>query len=240
MQIDYNKFWEDNIASHAHHPSVRLRNAFIMNSLEDISFDSLIDVGCWDAELIKLIRWWFSEKKYAWIDISENIIAKDRLALPEVEFSLWNIWIQQFETSESYDVVICSEVIEHILDWKAVVQNIAKLTQSGGYAILTTQSGKRYKSDLNIGHLKHFDLEELESEFEKAGFIKKVSYKKWWPFYNLQKWLYEKIEWKAQAIQHGELTILSKMIFQVAYTLFTLTPISRHLWPQIFMIFQKQ
>lgn len=240
--IDYNNFWDEQVLSHSFHPSVRLRNKFIMDSLFILDFNDIIDIWCWDGELIKKLKNIFPEKKYTWIDISDKIIEKNKSIYNDVDFLVWDVWNSDFSLKEDlkYDVVVCSEVIEHIPDWKTVIKNLAFLTKNNWYCILTTQSGKRYGSDINIWHLKHFDLIELENEFAIYWFEIVKSYKKWWPFYNLQKWLYEKIEGSAKSIQKWNLTFFSKILFNITYYLFLISIKSKILWPQIFMVLKKK
>lgn len=240
MNIDYNQRWDQQKQSHSFHPSVRLRNRFILKQLHRISFDSLIDAWCGDGYLLSVIHKRFPHKTYAGMDISDDIIAENAKRFPWILFFQWDLWKTPPNLSKCYDVAVCSEVIEHIADRKQVIDNLSTLTHPKWYCILTTQSGKRYKSDMNIWHLKHFTLYELEQEFAKHWFSVTTSYKKWFPFYDLQKRLYEKIEGRAKKIQQSKLTFFGRLLFGFTYFLFLLSIKSKTLWPQIFMVLQKK
>lgn len=240
MDIDYNQRWDQQKQSHSYHPSVRLRNRFILKQLQRLSFVSLIDVWCGDGYLLSLIKNNFLHKHYAWIDISDEIISQNTKKYPWIVFSKWDLWKKIEYIDVFYDVVVCSEVIEHISDWKQVIENLAALVAKKWYLLLTTQSGKRYKSDMNIWHLKHFTLSELEKECAIYWLQVIQSYKKGYPFYNLQKRLYEKIEKKAKKIQQSKITFFGKLLFTLTYYLFLLSIRSKRLWPQIFMVLQKK
>lgn len=239
MNIDYNKRWDEQKHSHSHHPSVRFRNRFIISQLKKISFKNLIDVWCGDWYLLSLIKHNFPWTQYSWIDISDSIIAEDKLKYRDISFYQWDVWEKDLNIDNKYNVVVCSEVIEHISDRKQVISNLSEIVDDKGYCILTTQSWKRYKSDINIGHLKHFTLSELENEFKNNWLTIVYSYKRGFPFYDLQKRLYEKIEKRAKKIQHSEVNVLSRLIFNITYILFLLSIRSKILWPQIFMVLQR-
>lgn len=238
MAIDYNDWRKAQKNSHSHHPSVRLRNHFILNQLKHINFETFMDAWCGDWYLLNLVHTFYPDKHYSWLDISDEICSRD--IGTSIDFSLMDLWKPSTTLHKTYDVVVCSEVIEHIEDWKQVVHNLANLPKKWWYLILTTQSWKRYKSDMNIWHLKHFTLDELEKEFDTYWFEIVSSYKKWFPFYNLQKWLYQKIEKKAQKVQQSKETFFSRILFDVTYFLFLVSLTSRTLWPQIFMVLQKK
>lgn len=240
MSIDYNKRWDEQKSSHSYHPSVRLRNRFIIHQLKKLNFNTLIDVWCGDWHFLWLIIKHFPNKKYAGIDISDDIILENEKKYPWINFYKWDLWKNNFNINNTYDIVVCSEVIEHIADRKQVIKNLTKLTNQKWYCILTTQSWKRYKSDINIWHLKHFTLSELETEFNRNWLKIIMSYKKWFPFYNIQKRLYEKIEKNAQKIQQSKVTFFSRVLFTITYILFLLSIKSKILWPQIFMVLQKK
>jgi len=92
----------------------------------------------------------FSNKRYFWTDISDKVIERDKNNIENIEFFVSDIWDNKFNVNQGFDIVIASEVIEHIGNWQMVIKNLSKIINKNWYCILTTQSWKRYKSDINI------------------------------------------------------------------------------------------
>jgi SAM-dependent methyltransferase len=51
---------------------------------------------------------------------------------PRVETELFDLNIPQV-TDKGYDLVLCSQVLEHVYDVKQAIENLAKLVRKGGY-----------------------------------------------------------------------------------------------------------
>lgn len=238
MKIDYEKY-RDNKSSHAYHPSVRLRNNFTIHTLKNLSFETLLDVWCGDWYLLSQIQLHFPNSHLTWFDYSQKVIEKNQHQYKDISFEAHDLWIK-LHTSSTFDVVVCSEVIEHIQDWHMVIENLVSVTKPGWYIILTTQAGHRYPSDIENGHVKHFLLSELDGGFIAKWCTVKFSYRKWYPFYDLQKYVHSKMLKAATNIQEWELTPLRKILFSFVYHLFTLTPRTKTLWTQIYTMYQKK
>jgi SAM-dependent methyltransferase len=240
-KIDYEIYW-DNYSTHSEHPSVRLRYRFIINQLKKIHFNSLLDIGCGDGYLINLIKNNFPGKKLYGTDISIKAIKLNSSRYKDIQFFPLDISSKKIDENNKYDVVICSEVIEHLENWEQALKNLSNLINENGYLILTTQSGKRYLSDINNGHLQHYGLSNLEIELSKVNLNPFTSYKKGWPFYEMQKWVYEKNENTAKNFHTGEKgnSLFGKFLFKFTYFLFLLSPSSKKLGPQIFIAARKE
>jgi SAM-dependent methyltransferase len=71
----------------------------------------------------------------------------------------------------SFDLIVCSEVIEHIEDDRQTLQFLISLLKPGGCLILTVPSGPISKFDKFIGHFRHYSKGSLESLLGEAGYI---------------------------------------------------------------------
>jgi len=239
-ETNYNEFWRNN-ESHYNHPSVKLRYKFIKKSLQKLSFNSLLDVGCGDGVLLNDIKHNFFDKQLAGTDISSTIININKQKIEGVSFFESDISQKNINSDLYYDVIVCSEVIEHLNAWKTAIKNLYALNNSNGFLLLTTQSGKIYKSDINVGHVQHFKLKELIKYVEESGYTIIKAYKKGFPFYNIQKILYQIFENRAKSFQTGKTghSNFGKIIFKITYFLFLLSPVSTILGPQIFILAKK-
>lgn len=234
--VDYETWW-DEMSQHSRHPSVRLRNRLILSSLRRLSFDSLIDAGCGDGHLLGEIHRRHPGASLVGVDVSRAIIARNRQRLPAIRFHAADLAAPGFEVPGRYDVVVSSEVIEHIEDWRAALDRLAGLAGPGGELILTTQSGRRFPSDLAVGHLRHFELAELRREIEKRGFRIVEGYRKGWPVYDLQKWLYGRSKRLGESFQKGRwrLPALKRALLFLLFLGFAATPRSSRRGPQLFV-----
>lgn len=77
-----------------------------------------------------------------------------------------------------FDLVICSEVLEHLKDDNKAIGKIYKLLKKGGLAIFTVPSknaplfrfGLAKEFDERVGHLRRYKIEELVSLLKKNKF----------------------------------------------------------------------
>lgn len=70
----------------------------------------------------------------------------------------------------SYDAVVCIEVIEHVEADDKFVENISKVIRKGGWAYFTTPNGDFIKNEgpgKNPDHVRHYTKNELQSLLEK-------------------------------------------------------------------------
>ncbi len=101
----------------------------------------------------------------------------------KVKFILGDI--QQMKIKETYDLIICSEIIEHIKNEKKVLLKIKKMLNENGRLVISVPSknsllyklGLLNKFDKEVGHLRRYSKGELIKLLEKLGF-EIVSHKK--------------------------------------------------------------
>ncbi len=96
--------------------------------------------------------------------------------------------IAEAPIDEAFDVVVCTEVLEHLDHPEVGLVHISHSTRPGGYAIVTTPTGKVHATERHFGHTRHVTPTELRLMAEDAGFDVVALHCWGFPFYALTKW----------------------------------------------------
>jgi SAM-dependent methyltransferase len=99
---------------------------------EEVEGRTVLEVGSRDVtgSFRKLIERWHP-RSYVGVDIEKGqgvdvICAAEKL-------------VQKFG-QDKFDIVVSTEMIEHVLDWRAVISNVKQVTRPGGIILVTTRS----------------------------------------------------------------------------------------------------
>ena len=108
---------------------------FFVESIKPIEFKDkkILEIGSKyvNGSIRPIIEKFLHPNKYVGIDIEygkyvDLIISAEK--------------ISEYFGEESFDVVIATELLEHVKDWRAVIENIKKVVKKGGYIYITTRS----------------------------------------------------------------------------------------------------
>jgi len=75
----------------------------------------------------------------------------------------------------SFDLVVCSEVMEHVPDDTSAIRELCRLTSTHGTMLVTVPLHKSYRrfDDAFAGHKRRYDPEKFKSKLEQSGFTVK-------------------------------------------------------------------
>ncbi len=119
------------------------------------------------------------------IDLSEDGIEIARKAYPNVRFEVRSIYDELSDLIDYIDVVVSSEVIEHIYYPQRFLKNLNPIIREGGCLILTTpyhgyiknlalsifdKWDRHHTVDWEGGHIKFFSQKTISSMLEESGF----------------------------------------------------------------------
>lgn len=117
-----------------------LRVQFIDLYTQGIAGKKVLDVGCGGGLLTEALA--RSQAQVTGIDMSEEALTVARLHALESQLSITyqHSTAEAFaqEHTESFELVTCLEMLEHVPQPESVVQACAQLTQSGGHLVFST------------------------------------------------------------------------------------------------------
>lgn len=207
--------WAD---AHRYSPAPRHRRRIIAQVIRDLDFRNCLDIGCAQPFLIEeILR--TKSVSVAGCDISETVILSNKSRLPGVDFFVADI-SRPLTHEREYDLVVCSEVLEHVDDWHLAVKNISALSRR--WLLITVPRGRVYPIDQKVGHLRHFEGEELLAELARKGFYP-LKVRRWgFPVHSAYKYLIngffrDKIY---KNFSEGSYGVWQKIVAQVIYGLF--------------------
>jgi SAM-dependent methyltransferase len=185
---DYADYWSRLANSHASHPGNRFRYELIADRVSRIAgeFDKVIDCGCGDGSLLAYLASRVRCGELHGVDVALSPLTHQ--ICKDLRFALQDMG-QPVPPSlhGRFDLVLCAEVIEHVPGDQVLLENLVRLARPGGIVVLTTQSGRIYKTEQFLGHLRHYDFAGLCSRVEAAGLRVTAGFRCGWPWLNLQK-----------------------------------------------------
>lgn len=190
---DYNRATYDRIWSQMsdfirYNPGARHRRRHTFELLERCRFESLLDVGCGNAELLRLIDERWPNKKLAGADLSSTVVDANRQALPHMEFFTANIEHDTLPADRTFDVVVATEVIEHLDDPEAAIRRLAQACTPGGHVLVTCPTGKVWPTEKHFGHVRHPGDADLALWGRRAGLEVQELWSWGFPTYAFTKW----------------------------------------------------
>jgi 2-polyprenyl-3-methyl-5-hydroxy-6-metoxy-1,4-benzoquinol methylase len=220
--IDYDVIWKTTWGDvQSYGPFHRHLRRIIKETIRPLKFQSVIDVGCGQGSLLAELRLEFPYIKPSGVDVSESAIELARKRVPDGDFRVLDITRTSLDAK--YDLVLCSEVLEHIPDDVVAIQNLRKMTKE--YLLVSTPQGRMRDFEKEIGHVRNYACGELVNKIESARFTV-VSVVEWgFPFYSP---LYRNfLDLTGGKGTTGEFGLLRKLVAKFIYLLFTLNSSKR-------------
>lgn len=134
---------------------------------------TILDVGCASGWFISKVSSKFPNAKCYGIDIYNKGIKYANKIYPKIEFRIADAHKIPY-ASNAFDLVVCTEVLEHVTDPKSVLQEIKRVLKNKGNAIIELDSGnllfsivwyvwRRFGGKVwNDSHLHSFNVKKLE------------------------------------------------------------------------------
>jgi len=151
----------------------------LVSQVKNLKIGSVLDVGCGEGFTLNKLKENKIGKVHEGIDYSKEAISLGKKAYPNLHISQGNIYGLKHEDN-SFDLVICSEVLEHLEDPQKALKELIRVSKK--HILLSvpnepwfclfnyTQWGK------DIGHINKWSKNKfvkfLKSESYKVVFVK--------------------------------------------------------------------
>jgi SAM-dependent methyltransferase len=172
--------------AHRYTPAPRHRRRLIRNmvrGLGDVS--TFLDAGCAQPflveQLVRELGW-----KGAGCDLSPAVMAQAAAELPQCDFAAFDLAHERFPDGRTFDLVICSETLEHVSDWQAALGNVVAMADR--YVLITVPTGPVRPVDRLMGHYRHYTASIVTEALEKSG-CEVMQVKEWGlPLHSAYRW----------------------------------------------------
>ncbi|QQG43461.1 MAG: class I SAM-dependent methyltransferase [Candidatus Daviesbacteria bacterium] len=165
----------------------RQKWTFFRKLMEGVKFKLILDVGCASGTFTNRLTELFPQAKIYGVDAYSSAIKFAQKKYPHLNFLKADAHQLPFKQN-SFDLVICYETIEHVVDPLQVLRQMHRILKKDGLAILAMDSGNlmfrtiwwfwgKTKGRVWEGaHLHPFHHDHLEEIVQKSGF--KIQQKK--------------------------------------------------------------
>ena len=218
----YDNFWKaEGWKRISYGPSFRHKKRLILKLLKNMNLDNnskILDVGCGEGSTLLYLN--DESNKLYGMDISEEAIELSKNNLMDATYFLGDITKKETLPDQKFDLIICSEVLEHITDDAVAIEHISSLLEKGGYLIITVPHRKDYwtKTDTKSGHVRRYEISEIKNKVNKSGFKIKELITWGYPLYNLYCiYILSKMDTNRQWEQQPK---RSKLLSSLAYHIF--------------------
>lgn len=179
--VDYDQGWEnrwDDMRKYG--PTARHMRRIVSSMLGGIDYDTVLDVGCGQGALLSTLMPLKPAARYHGADFSAKGVEMAARRMPEVEFLLLDV--EKTHLDRRFDLVVCTDVVEHIADDTAAFRNLAAMT--GGHLLISTVQGRMRDFEKSVGHYRNYKHGELQAKIEAAG-LELVRVVQWgFPFFS--------------------------------------------------------
>ena len=166
---DYDMQWASMKEFIRYNPGARHRRRLIVNAMKKLQPQPLgiLDAGCGLGATINEIAQVFPGASFTGIDFSAGAIEWCKDALTEHRWFVADV-SKPFSLGK-FDLILCTEVIEHLDDPVTTIRNLLTQLDVDGNLLLTTPNGRIHQTEKFVGHLQHFNQNQLIEVVKSAG-----------------------------------------------------------------------
>jgi len=98
--------------------------------------NKILDAGCGEGHLIQKLYSKNRKNSYYGIDITKIALQEAKKRCPYAKLYKMDLSKINFK-NEFFDIIICTEVLEHIYEYKDVIKELKRILKKGGYLVVS-------------------------------------------------------------------------------------------------------
>ncbi len=197
-------------------PVHRHQREQLIKLIAKLNVRTILDVGCGSGDNLAAIVQAIPGAIVSGTDLSTQALSMAAQRVPKGTFQPLDA--EKERLNEQFDLVLCNQVIEHLVDDIAALRNIARMSKR--WVLVATIRGRMRPSERHIGHYRNYSDAELRAKAEAVN-LEVVDIFGWgFPFYSP---LYRTItEWLPGGPPNGKFGTVQKTMANFLYYLYGL------------------
>jgi SAM-dependent methyltransferase len=150
----------------------------------------ILDLGCGQGDLVAELREHIPGAELRGVDYSQYGVDEARIKVPGARFERRDLLNSEDPGPDMRGWAthaVCSEVLEHVDDPRALLANSLAYLAPGGRLVVTVPGGPISAFDRHIGHRRHFTTASLRADLVAAGYSVNRVIGAGFPFFNLYR-----------------------------------------------------
>lgn len=217
--VDYNAVWTgawDDMRRYG--PMARHSRRLMLRMTHDLAPRSILDIGGGEGSLLQTLGAAHPSAKMTGTDLAATAVELARKQMPQAEFAVLDVTKEKLP--QSFDLVVCADVVEHIEDDQSALDNMAAMTTAGGHVVVATLQGRMRRFEKDVGHVRNYAHGELEEKMRRAGLAIDRVIAWGFPFYSpLYRDFLDMVDSRGTT---GKFGLVRRLICHGLYTLFLL------------------
>jgi hypothetical protein len=152
--------------AHRYTPAPRHRRRLLLRIIRRLEITDMLDAGCAQPFLVEQAIDEFGIEAHG-CDISDEVMRAAEGTVPGAEFRALDLAHEVWPGDRQFDLVVCSETLEHIPDWTAALANVVRMARR--YVLITVPTGPIREVDRLMGHHRHYQPRDIVSGLERNG-----------------------------------------------------------------------
>jgi SAM-dependent methyltransferase len=165
--LDYDEGWDRWDDMKRFGPMSQHTRRLIWSLIGNLKFDSVLDVGCGQGSPLEQVAHLRPGVELAGVDFSPRAVELARERMPAATFTVLDLTKEALD--KKYDLIICTDVLEHIPDDLAALRNMRSMCDR--WCLISTIQGRMRPYEKHVGHVRNYKRGELRAKIEASGFI---------------------------------------------------------------------